>query len=146
MTDPIKKIRFNPQKRHQARRLALQALYEWSITQNDCSSIAARYHPKEDIKKTDWDYFEYLFYGIVGKGNELDKHFRPFLDRPLAEMTPIELTILRIGSYELAHRMDVPTRVIINESVELTKAFGATDGHRYVNGILDKVARKVRKA
>ncbi len=96
------------------------------------------------MDKTDIDYFKELLQGIPAHCVNLDQHLQPLLDRPADELDPIELAILRIGAYELMQRPDIPYRVAINEGVELAKAFGAADGHKYVNGVLDKLARQLR--
>ena len=97
-----------------------------------------------DMSQTDTNLFSEILRGVVSKSTERDEAFSPFLDRALDDLDPIERAVLRIGSFELIHRIEVPYRVVINESVELAKIFGATDSHKYVNGILDKLAQRVR--
>ncbi len=136
----------SPAARKKARKLALQALYQWQMAGSSLVSVEAEFCEDNDMRKVDKEYFSELLHRIPMQISRLDKLVTPFLDRPLQELTPIELIILRIGAFELAERKDVPYRVIINEGVNLAKAFGATDGHKYVNGILDKLAHNLRES
>ncbi len=140
----LQQKKVSPAARKQARKLALQALYQWQIAGSSLVSIETEFREDNDMKKVDQDYFGELLHRIPAQISRLDDLVSPFLDRSLDELTPIELIILRIGAFELAERKDVPYRVIINEGVNLAKAFGATDGHKYVNGVLDKLARNLR--
>ncbi len=144
MADPIRK----PQqgKRSWARRCAAQALYEWQITGQEPSRIAAQFLADEDLRKADPDYFWELIQQIPARAAEIDAALDPFLDRPLAQVDPVERAILRIGGYELMQHPNLAYRIVLNEAVELAKVFGAEQGHRYVNGVLDKLARAVRSA
>lgn len=139
-----KKGRKKPASRRQARRLALQALYQWQLAEGSLTSIEMEFREDNDMTKVDQDYFCDLLHRVPTQISRLDEAITPLLDRTLDELTPIELTILRMGAYELLERADVPYKVIINEGVDLAKTFGATDGHKYVNGILDKLAHRVR--
>lgn len=139
-----KKQRLNPALRRQARQLAMQALYQWELASSSLVEIEREFREDNDMRQVDADYFSELLHGVPRNKTELDEQVRPLLDRELAELTPVELTILRLSGYELLKRPDVPFRVIINEGVELAKIFGATDGHKYVNGILDKLAARLR--
>jgi len=130
--------------RRSARSFALQALYQWSMAGQDASEIEAQFRVDNDMGSTDVPLFSELLRGVTSGSRELDEAYRPFLDRPLSDLDPVELNVLRIGAYELIHRLAVPYRVAINESVELAKIFGATESHKYVNGILDKLAQRVR--
>jgi len=96
------------------------------------------------MSKVDMEYFHEILHGVPRELSALDEIITPLLDRDTEEMTPVELSILRLATYELAHRIDVPYKVVINEAVELAKSFGATDGHKYVNGVVDKIAQLVR--
>jgi N utilization substance protein B len=96
------------------------------------------------MSKVDLEYFHDILHGVPREKSELDDKFLPFLDRRLDELTPVELAILRLSTYEMAHRIDVPYKVVINEAVELSKTFGANDAHKYVNGVLDKLAQRER--
>lgn len=139
-------IPIKPAARRRARQLTLQSLYQWQLSAAPIEKIKQEFYQHVDMKKVDTEYFDELLADIIPRVNELDKIFEPFLDRPLEELTPIELAILRLATYELCNRLDIPYRVVINEALELTKSFGATEGHKYVNGILDKVAQKSRAA
>lgn len=134
----------SPAARRQARRLALQALYQWQMAGASLSSVEAEFREDNDMEKVDQDYFCEILHQVPAQISRLDELISPNLDRQLEELTPIELIILRIGAYEFAERQDVPYKVVINEGVDLAKAFGATDGHKYVNGVLDKLARQIR--
>jgi N utilization substance protein B len=131
-------------KRHQARRLALQALYQWQVTGDDIGVISSQFVAENDSDKYDIAYFRDLFQGVPTHLDQLDRELQPLIDRDIERVDLVERAALRLGVYELLHHPEVPFRVIINESVELAKVFGADKGHRYVNGVLDKVSRKVR--
>ncbi|MGD8936321.1 MAG: transcription antitermination factor NusB [Thiogranum sp.] len=130
--------------RTRARRLAMQALYQWDLSGNNLSEIEVQFLEDEDFSKADKDYFHELLHRVPARLDEVEALFTPYLDRPLKEIDPVERAVLRMASYELLARMDIPYRVIINESVNLTKKFGAEQAHKYVNGILDKAARQAR--
>jgi len=140
-----KKVSLTAQRRA-ARSFALQALYSWQLTANPINELEAQFRVDNDMSGADLQLFGELLRGVASRKSELDETFEPFLDRMLDELDPIELATLRIGTYELVQRLEVPYRVAINESVELAKTFGATDSHRYVNGVLDKVAQRARMA
>ncbi len=114
------------------------------MTGQDPSRIAAQFLADEDLRKADPDYFWELVQQIPARAAQIDTALEPFLDRPLAQVDPVERAILRIGGYELMQHPDLAYRIVINEAVELAKMFGAEQGHRYVNGVLDKLARAVR--
>lgn len=131
--------------RKKARRYALQALYGWMLSHNELSDIEAHTlmeHPDEDF---DQEYFKTLLYEIPKHRESLEDAFAPYLSRKVADLDPIEITILRIAAFELIHRVDIPYKVVINEALDLAKTFGAVDSHKFVNGVLDKMARQVRK-
>jgi len=130
--------------RSKARRCAMQALYQWQMTGQDIEEIIEQYRAEQDMARVDVPYFEELLRQVVLRINELDEHLQPILDRPMREVDPVEAAILRISTYEMACHADVPYRVVINEAVELAKTFGAVNGHKYVNGILDKLASELR--
>jgi len=134
------KQRFSPKARSAARLRALQALYQWQMSGQNIDLILQQFLDEEDMNKVDIPYFKRLLHGIHQKVNQLDTTFSPFLDRGLNQIDPIELAILRIGCYELKQCPDIPFKVVINEGVELAKQFGADKSHKYVNGILDKIA------
>ncbi len=123
----------------------MQALYQWHMAGASLSDIEAEFRADYDFSHVDLEYFQALLHGVPACVDELEETLEPLLDRKLTDLDPIERTLLRMGTYELAHRQDVPYKVVINEAVALTKKFGATDGHKYINGVLDKVARALRK-
>lgn len=135
----------NPTRRRNARFYALQAMYQWQISHTPVTELETEFLAHQIKKKIDLDYFKELIHAIPTHVDTLDQEMKPFLKRPLAELDPIELAILRLGIYELAHRPDIPYRVAINESLELTKQFGSIEGYKFVNGVLDQVAHKLRK-
>ena len=122
----------------------MQGLYQWQFSGADTSQIEAEFSVDNDMSKVDSTYFRELLRGIPKNLTELNRQIEPFLDRPLSEVDPIEMILLRMGTYEMVHRIDVPYRVVINEAVELAKKFGGTDGHKYINSILDKLAPRLR--
>ncbi len=143
--------KFKPKARTAARKLALQALYQWHMTNLNISVIEMQLLEDpdrliiQDITKIDVPYFKQLLNGIYQQFNELDIAYTPLLDRNFNELDPIELTILRLGSYELKYCKDIPFKVAINEAVELAKGFGAEQSHKYINSILDKLAQQLAK-
>lgn len=130
-------------ERQKARRMVLQALYQWELAKAPVSDIQAEFRAYY-LGKIDWKYFNEVFPAIPPLVKDIDAAIIPMLDRKIEMLDPIELSLLRFGMYELLHRIDVPYKVVINESVELARIFGATDGHKYINGILDKAARQIR--
>lgn len=134
----------DPQARRNARRYALQSMYQWQLSGTSIKDIEAEFLLFNIDKKTDLEYYKMLIYGIPEQVTAIDDSIRPFLSRAFTEIDPIELAVLRIATFELMHRPDVPFRVIINEALELTKKFGSVEGHKFVNGMLDKIARKIR--
>ena len=130
--------------RHKTRELALQAIYQWQFTGDPTSAIEVQFSKKILRIKIDKEYFTRLFKGTIAEVKTLDEYMRPILDRSIKELNPVELAILRIAIYELAYCTEIPYKVIINEALELAKTFGATEGFKYVNGILDKIAQKIR--
>ena len=135
----------NPPKnqRRKARQLLLQALYQWTLTGADPSEISKEFRDRNN-SKIDWAFFDEVFQDIPKTVDTLDGHLHPLLDRKPEALDPIEKSLLYLGAYELANRIDVPYRVVINECVELAKVFGATGSHKYINGVLDKLAPALR--
>jgi N utilization substance protein B len=133
-------------ERRKARHYGMQALYQWQMAGAPLAVIEAEFLADYDFAHVDLEYFQALLHEIPACIDELEEVFGPLLDRSLKDLDPIELTLLRMGTFELAKRIDVPYKVVINEAVALAKKFGATDGHKYINGVLDKVARQLRKA
>lgn len=134
----------NPTARRHTRFYALQAMYQWQLSQTPITELESDFLINHIKKKTDVDYFKELIHAIPQYCDEIDNKMKPFLKRALDELDPVELAILRLGIYELAHRFDIPYRVSINESLELTKKFGSVEGYKFVNGVLDQVARQLR--
>jgi N utilization substance protein B len=132
--------------RKSAREFTLQGVYAWLVGGSDVTLIAANLKEDEQFKRADEAYFHTLLYGVIKEEDLLSSRIVPCLDRPLVELSPVERGILLIGAFELMHCLDVPWRVAINEGVELAKKFGGTDGHKYINGVLDKLAQDVRAA
>ena len=132
--------------RRRARALALQALYHRHFSKSPINDIEAEFMVDNDMSKVDSAFFRDLIRDIHREQSELDRVIEPLLDRPLAEVDPIELAIVRIGTYELKYRVDVPYRVVINEGIELAKRFGGTEGHKFVNSLLDKLSQRLRLA
>jgi N utilization substance protein B len=135
----------NPAARHNARAYALQAMYQWQMAGTPIADIESEFLRFHIEKKLDMDYFKELIHGIPASQHEIDETMRPYLGRNLSEMDPIELAVLRLAVYELLKRPDIPYRVIINEALELTKKFGSVEGYKFVNGVLDRTARKTRE-
>lgn len=132
------------QARTNARKAAVQALYQWQMAGQDLSEIERQFLEEERLKDAQKSYFVELFYGVPKNLDTIDLVLSEFVDRPIDTIDPVERAILRIGVYELLHRLDMPYRVVLNESINLAKYFGADGSHKYVNGILDKVAQQKR--
>lgn len=130
--------------RRKARHFAVQALYQWHMAGANLTQIEAEFRADNDMSQVDVEYFHDILHGVPKIVEQLDAKIAPLLDRRVDEITPVELAILHLGAYEMLHRIDVPYKVVINESVELAKVFGATDGHKFINGVLDKLAQRER--
>ncbi|MEM1188950.1 MAG: transcription antitermination factor NusB [Pseudomonadota bacterium] len=133
-------------RRRKARHYALQALYQWHMAGARPTDIEAEFRTDYDFGVVDLEYFQSILHGVTRRAEELDGAFEPLLDRKLGELDPIELSLLRLGAFELIERIDVPYRVVINESVALAKKFGASESFRYINGVLDRLAGELRSA
>ena len=129
--------------RHLARKRAVQALYMWQMTGDNVSDIEAQFLLEQDMKNADIKYFKELLHQVPAHVKELDEHISPLLDRPFHELDPVECAVMRLGVYELQHRIDIPYRVVINEAVELAKRYGSEESGSFVNGILDRVRETV---
>lgn len=132
--------------RHKARRAAVQAIYQWQLSGTPCLLIQNEFIEEHDMRGADIEYFKELITQVPQRTGELDDHMSSLLDRSINSVDPVERAILRLGVYELQYRLEIPFKVVINEGVELAKVFGAEHGHKYVNSILDGVARKLRSA
>ncbi len=138
----------NPSKnrtpRHRAREFALQGIYQWLLSNEDSGVIDAHIRQAHGFDKADAAHFNALLHGAIRDVTRLREKISPLIDRPLNQLSPIEHAALLIGAYELEHHLEIPYKVVINEAVELTKSFGGIDGHKYVNGVLDKLAAQIR--
>ena len=133
-------------KKSGARQHAVQAIYQWQMTGQDVREIRGQFLSEQDTGKFDAAYFDQLVQGVPSHRDELEQGLGPCLDRSIESVGPVERAILRLGAFELIHHLEVPYKVVINEAVELAKVFGAEQGHRYVNGVLDKLAQTVRES
>jgi N utilization substance protein B len=131
-------------KRQKSRKLLVQALYQWQMNQDSVPEILAQFMAENNVEKFDEQYFSMLLRGIVHQIKEIDEQIVSYLDRPLEMLNPVELSVLRLSTYEFMHCLDVPFRVVIDEAISLSKTFGAVEGHRYVNGVLHHLAGKLR--
>ena len=131
--------------KHWARRLALQALYQWDISGEAVSGLLEQFSHKDDIRRANAQYFEQLVRGVVDHEDDLHKQLVPVLDRPMKRLDPVERTILRFACYELLHCREVPPAVILSEATRLAGKFGTDKGSKYVNAVLDRVAASLRK-
>jgi N utilization substance protein B len=138
----------NPNKsrtpRHRAREFALQGLYQWLMNQEDAGAIDAHIRNAHGFDKADAEHFDLLLHGTIRDVDNLRTEIVPLIDRAIDQLSPIEHAALLIGAFELKHHIEIPYKVVINEAVELTKSFGGIDGHKYVNGVLDKLATSLR--
>ena len=132
--------------KRKARRFALQGLYEWQMTHNPVHEIEARTRAENAMHKVDIGYYHQLLTQVIQHTVALDELIKPLIDRDLSALDGVELATLRLGAFELRDRLEVPYRVVIDEAIELAKHFGATDSHKYVNGVLDRLAQQLRAA
>ncbi len=148
MTD--KTTHANPSKnrtpRHRAREFALQGVYQWLLNNADAATVVTNIRAAHGFDKADAEHFVTLLNGAIKDAPALRDAITPLIDRAITELSPIEHAVLLLGAYELKNNLDIPYRVVINEAVELTKSFGGIDGHKYVNGVLDKLASTLRAA
>ncbi|MFI4955275.1 MAG: transcription antitermination factor NusB [Gammaproteobacteria bacterium] len=131
--------------RRKAREYLVKAIYQWQMTDDPSNEIIAQFLIDYKPEKYDTEFFQEVLRGVIEHRAELDSQLVPYMNRTVAEMDPVELAILRLAVFELIYKIDVPYRVVINEAVEQCKRYGATDGHKFVNGVLDKVAQQVRQ-
>ena len=131
-------------RRRRARHFGLQALYQWSIAKADLASIEEQFRVDNDFSHTDTEYFQDLLKGVTRDVETLEAVFAPIIDRALDELDAVERNLLRMGTFELRDRVDIPYKVVINEAVSLAKKFGATESYRFINGVLDKVSQDLR--
>lgn len=138
-------MEITPSHRSKARHFAMQALYQWQMTRNPLNVIEAEFHADNDMSKVDLQYFHELVHEVPRHLSEIETDFLPFVnDLSLEQIDPITLALLRMSGYELRYRPDVPYKVVINEALRLSKKFGATDSYKFLNGVLDRVAGRLR--
>lgn len=142
--EPRKPAAKSPRRR--SREFALQGLYEWLVSGSDAGVIDAHMREQEGFDRCDASHFDALLHGCIRDASPLDQMLGRHVDRSTSTLSPVEHAALMVGAWELSHLMEVPYRVAINEAVELAKVFGGTDGHKYVNGVLDRVAKDLRPA
>jgi N utilization substance protein B len=132
--------------RRRSREFALQGLYQWQLAHTDPVMIATQLAETQGYEQSDAEYLRDLLHGSIREAQALEQAIAPGLDRPFTELSPVERGVLLLATYEMLHHPDVPYRVVINEGIELAKVFGSTDGHKFVNGVLDKLAPRLREA
>jgi len=130
--------------RHRARELAMQGIYEWRLSGKGSKLIENVTREEKSLGRYDTEFFGQLLNGAIAQHEALSEQIAPHLDRAVKELSPVEFSVLLLGAYELTHHPEIPYRVVINEAVELAKTFGGSDGHKFVNGVLDKLAAQVR--
>ena len=137
--------KMKPAARRKSRKLAVQAIYSWQLSGNPMGEIEQQMLLENNVSKVDVEYFRDLISGVATHTEKLDDLIRPHIDRPFKDIDLVEKAICRLGSYELKFRLDVPVKVAINESIELAKVFGAEDSHKFVNGVLDKALKFIKR-
>ncbi len=133
-----------PSMRKKARKYAVQGIYQWHLSGNPIKDIEFQFLETINSKKVDVVYFQEILVNCLTSISEIDELLTPNVNRDLSEVNPVELAVIRLATYELKNRIDVPYKVVINEALELTKTFGAEEGHKFVNGVLDKMAKELR--
>mgnify|MGYP003116645637 CR=1 FL=1 len=133
-----------PSPRRKARELAVQATYSWQVSQNPVKDIEVNFIAENSKRRSNIEYFQLLLRGVINNVSEIDALISPYVDRPLDDIDQVEKAILRVAVFELKDCTDVPYRVVINEAIELAKAFAADDSHKFVNGVLDKTVKIIR--
>jgi len=145
MSEPLTKAKSPPKSsRRRSRELALQGIYQWRLTGEDVQEIEKQIREEKSLGRYDPKFFAQLLRGVLAQHVDLDTMLRPNLDRELSELSPVEHSVLLLGAYEMSKHPEIPYRVVINEAVELAKTYGGSDGHKFVNGVLDKMAAQVR--
>lgn len=134
-----------PSPRRKARELAVQAVYSWQISQNSVTDVEVNFLTDNSKRRFDIEYFQQLLRGVTQSVTEIDAAISPHVDRPLDDIDQVEKAILRVAIFELSDCTEVPYRVVINEAIELAKSFAADDSHKFVNGVLDKAVKLIRK-
>lgn len=144
MADPAAKGQNPAHARKRSRRLAVQALYQWQLSDGSLRDIEQQFLEEQDFRLADVEYFRELLHRVPARLDDLDGVLEPHMQRLMAEVDPVERAILRVAAYELLERLEIPFRVVLNEAVSLAKTFGAADSHKYVNAVLDQAARCLR--
>jgi len=132
--------------RRRSRELATQGLYQWLLSGGPAGEIDAQLRGAQGYDKADHEHLDAILHGVIREADALSAAISPCLDRPIDQLSPVERAVLLVATHELKHHVDIPYRVVINEAVELTKTFGGSDGYKYVNGVLDKLAVQFRPA
>jgi transcription antitermination protein NusB len=132
--------------RRRSRELATQGLYQWLLSAAPGGEIDAQLRGAQGFDKADQEHLDAILHGVIKEADEINAQLQPCLDRPLDQLSPVERAVLMVAAFEFKHHLDIPYRVVINEAIELTKTFGGSDGHKYVNGVLDKLAVELRPA
>ncbi|AME24180.1 MAG: transcription antitermination factor NusB [Pseudomonadota bacterium] len=130
--------------RRRSRELATQGLYQWLLSGSPGGEIDAQLRGAQGYDKADQEHLDALLHGVIKEADIISAELQPCLDRPLDQLSPVERAVLMVAAFEFKHHLDIPYRVVINEAIELTKTFGGSDGHKYVNGVLDKLAAQLR--
>jgi len=133
-----------PSPRRKARELAVQAIYSWQLSKNSVTDVETNFLTDNSARRFDIPYFQQLLHGVTSSVSQLDGAISPHVDRPIDDIDPVEKAILRVAIFELSDCQDVPYKVVINEAIELAKAFAADDSHKFVNGVLDKAVKLIR--
>ena len=131
--------------RSNARKKVMQALYQWALSGNDLNDIEVQFHDEQDMSKVDQEYFHTLLHDIPAQVDQLDETYKSLVDLKGQELDPVERAILRLSAYELKNRLDIPYKVVINEAIQLAKTFGADQSHKFINGVVDKLAHQFRQ-
>jgi N utilization substance protein B len=135
--------KFRPKERRKARELAMQAIYQWQLADETPLEIEVQFHQNNNMAKVDTDYFANILRGVTQNAVDIDAKILSAADRPLNELNPVELAVLRVAVYEFLFEKEVPFKVVINEALEMAKKFGAIEGYKYVNGVLDSIAGNI---
>jgi N utilization substance protein B len=130
--------------RRRSRELATQGLYQWLLSGAPAGEIDAQLRGVQGFDKADQEHLDALLHGVIRENADLSADLAPCLDRPIEQLSPVERAVLLVAAFEFKHHVEIPYRVVINEAVELAKTFGGSDGYKYVNGVLDKLALKLR--
>jgi N utilization substance protein B len=137
-------MKMKPAERRRARQFAVQAVYQWQITQANAGQIIDQFTVDQDLSKTDVSYFKELLTGVINRVESLDDKLSPYLSRKIADVDMVDLAVLRIAMFELTYRTDVPHKVVLNEAIELAKDFATDESYKFVNGVLDKALRSLK--